>query len=215
MSKKDRNGRRKARSTGARFDGPDLGYYLIVTDTKETEQNYMNGLRDSIPENLKRRLIIKVRNTETNNLVNETLSKAALHLQYVEPWIVFDRDQVPKFDEIIQLAQNSGIRVAWSNPCIEIWFSAYFNAMPNYQSSVECCSGFDETYRKRTGHKYKKSDEQIYNKLCKYGDETVAIQLAESKVKAQIKDKKLKPSEMCPATTTYGLVSEIKKKINN
>ena len=29
---------------------PELGYYFIVTDTEETEQNYMYGLRDSIPK---------------------------------------------------------------------------------------------------------------------------------------------------------------------
>ena len=39
---------------------PELGYYLIVTDTEETEKNYFEGLRDSIPSELKDRLVIKV-----------------------------------------------------------------------------------------------------------------------------------------------------------
>ena len=37
---------------------PELGYYLVVTDTKDTE-NYMNGLRDSIPEKLKGKLLLR------------------------------------------------------------------------------------------------------------------------------------------------------------
>lgn len=37
MPKDKRNGQRKNRSIGARSNTPDLGYYFIVTDTKETE----------------------------------------------------------------------------------------------------------------------------------------------------------------------------------
>ena len=59
-----------------------------------------------------------MRETNTENLVNETLSQAALHPQYVEPWIIFDRDQVKNFDDIIQNAKVAGINVGWSNPCI-------------------------------------------------------------------------------------------------
>lgn len=36
------------------------------------------------------------------------------------PWIVFDRDQVQGFDEIIAKAEREGIQVGWSNPCFEI-----------------------------------------------------------------------------------------------
>ena len=44
---------------------PHLGYYIIVTDTKETENNYLSGLRDSIPTELQRNLVIKVSKTDT------------------------------------------------------------------------------------------------------------------------------------------------------
>ena len=213
MPKDKRNGQRRARSIGSRSNIPDLGYYLIVTDTKETEQNYMFGLRDSIPDELRRRLIIKVCKTSTDNLVNEALSQAALQPQYGEPWIIFDRDQVKDFDDIIQNAKVAGINAGWSNPCIEIWFNAYFGAMPTYQTSVACCNGFEETFEKATKQKYKKSDKQIYSKLCLYGDETEAIKIAENKLKQCIINGADKPSKMCPATTVYRLVKEIKNKI--
>ena len=50
-------------------------------------------------------------------------------LEYRIPWIVFDRDQVQGFDEIIAKAEREGIQVGWSNPCFEIdvcifWFHA-------------------------------------------------------------------------------------------
>ena len=46
MPRYERNGSRKPREL-ARHRTPLLGYCFIVTDTKETEQNYMYGLRDS------------------------------------------------------------------------------------------------------------------------------------------------------------------------
>lgn len=213
MPKDKRNGQRKARSIGSRSNAPDLGYYLIVTDTKETEQNYIFGLRDSIPDELKRRLIIKVSKTKTDNLVNEALSQAALQPQYGEPWIIFDRDQVKIFDDIIQNAKAVGINAGWSNPCIEIWFNAYFGAMPTYQTSVTCCNSFKDTFEKVTKQKYQKSNKQIYNKLCQYGDEAKAIKIAEDKLKQCSQNGMDKPSEMCPATTIHKLVKEIKHKI--
>lgn len=44
-----RAGRRKDRNQRVGKRVPELGYYLIVTDTEETEKNYFEGLRDSIP----------------------------------------------------------------------------------------------------------------------------------------------------------------------
>lgn len=213
MAKNQRNGQRKVRSIGSKRKSPDLGYYFIVTDTEETEQNYMYGLRDSIPNELRDRLIIKVSRTKTDNLVTEALERAALQPQYGEPWIIFDRDQIENFDLIIQQAENVGVGVAWSNPCIEIWFNAYFGAMPTYQTSVECCNGFSSSFEKVTKQKYEKADKQIYNKLCQYGNESQAIELAAAKLKQCISNGSDKPSEMRPATTMYTLIKEIKDKI--
>lgn len=55
-----------------------MGYYLIVTDTEETEYNYLTGLRDSIPEGLRGKLVIKVFKAKTANLVSKALEIAAL-----------------------------------------------------------------------------------------------------------------------------------------
>ena len=36
-------------------------------------------------------------------------------------WAVFDRDEHPRFDEAVRLCEASGVRVARSNPCFELW----------------------------------------------------------------------------------------------
>ena len=46
MPRVERNGKRKTRDQMTKRRVPKLGYYFIVTDTKETEQNYMLGLRE-------------------------------------------------------------------------------------------------------------------------------------------------------------------------
>lgn len=213
MPRHERTGNRKPRTHLANQRVPKLGYYFIVTDTKETEQNYMYGLRDSIPKELQGKLVIKVVKTKTKNLVEEAINLASLNPQYGETWIIFDRDQVQDFDEIISQAKAKGIKVGWTNPCIEAWFSAYFGSMPTYQNSVSCCTGFSRTFEQASGQKYVKSDQQIYDKLNRFGDELLAIELAQRKYEEHRDNCKDKPSEMCPCTTVHCLVSEIKSRI--
>ena len=213
MSKAQRNGKRTPRGQQISRREPELGYYFIVTDTKETEKNYMNGLRDSIPEELRGKLVIKVVKTETKSLVTEALNMASVHPQFGEPWIIFDRDQVQNFDDIIKEAEANGIRVGWANPCIEAWFHAYFGSMPTYRDSVDCCNTFSKEYQKKTGQDYKKSNDKIYEKLLKFGKEDIAIGIAEQKLAQHQKNCKALPSEMSPCTTIHILVKEIKSKI--
>lgn len=215
MPRRERTGNRKSREHLANRRIPQLGYYFIVTDTKETEQNYMYGLRDSIPKELQGKLVIKVVKTKTKNLVEEAINLSSLNPQYGETWIIFDRDQIQDFDEIIVQAEEKGIKVGWTNPCIEAWFSAYFGSMPTYQGSVSCCAGFGRIFEQVTGQKYVKSDRNIYYKLNCFGDETKAIKLAQRKYEEHRDNCKNQPSEMCPCTTVHCLVNEIKSKINN
>ena len=103
-----------------------MGYYLVVTDTEATQRCYFTGLHDSLPENIKKKLVIKVIETKTQNLIQKCFEMISYEAQYRIPWIVFDRDQVPNFDQIIKEAEKMGINVGWSNPCFEIWMFAYF-----------------------------------------------------------------------------------------
>ena len=174
----ERTGKRRPRNQAFKRRVPELGYYLIVTDAEATEQNYIEGLKKAIPTELRERLVIKISESKTGALVEEARRLASHQALYSEPWIMFDRDLVQNFDQIIKTAQECGVRTAWSNPCIEIWFSAYFGTMPHYQNSTECCSGFGRNFQNKTGQKYQKNDREIYSKLCAFGDEKLAIETA-------------------------------------
>ena len=212
MARADRNGKRKSREA-FRKRVPDLGYYFIVTDAEETEVNYMYGLRDSLPRELQGRIVIKVSKAKTQELVKTCKEQASLEPQYGQPWIIFDRDRVVNFDEIIEQAKREGVNVGWSNPCIEIWFDAYFGKMHSYNDSVICCRRFGETFEHRTGQEYHKDSLQIYAVLNRFGNESNAIQIAERRHDGYLKDGITRPSEMCPCTTVHKLVREIKIKI--
>ena len=217
MSQKNKNSDRRA---GKRWDrnshfetrAPILGYYLIVTDTEETEKNYFEGLKRSIPENMQNRIVIRVEKAKTTyNLIEKTMELCSSQAQQRIPWIVFDRDQVKDFDGIIEEAEENDIHVGWSNPCFEIWLYAYFGEMPNIQDSVSCCSRFAARFKKETGHAYGKNDEEIYRRLSSVGDFEDAYRIAEKLIVCAEKDRK-KPSESCPACTVHRLVKEIKDK---
>lgn len=219
---RDRSGKRKTRDQISIRRPPTLGYYVIVTDTKETEKNYMEGLRKTIPQELQRRIAIKVIKTDTANLLDEAIRQASLHDQFGQLWIVFDRDQVKDFDKMIAQAREKDVCVGWSNPCFEIWLHAYFGKMPVYsqppeQASVACCTNFGKTYQKFTGQEYEKNKAEIYQKLCAVGDEVAAFRLAERRYAQQLqKEKKGKtplPSQMGSCTTVHRLVKEITEKI--
>lgn len=139
----------------------------------------------------------------------------SINAQYGQPWIVFDKDEVSNFDAIIKEAETKNIRVGWSNHCIEIWFSAYFNLMPTSYNSVECWNKFANTFKKVTGQDYDKAEENIYNLLNQYGNEEEAIKIAKRKLAEHNRNGKAKPSEQMPATTLHILVEEIKNKIKS
>ena len=184
----------------------------MITDTKATEKNYLYGLRDSIPKILQDRLIIKVSNAPRHEMIKKASEMIATEPQYRKPWIVFDKDEFSSFDEMIVEAKNQGIETGWSNPCIEIWFHAYFGEMPINQTSTKCNEGFRKIYKDKTGQVYDKATVDNYIKLCKYGSEENAIRIAKSRYHQQCRTH-TKPSAMLSTTTLHRLIDEIREKI--
>ena len=104
MARKDRTGNRKTREQRKQFKVPELGYYLIVTDTEATERCFFTGLHQALPEDVRNKLVIKVVETKTRAMIDKCLELTAYDAQYRIPWIVFDRDQVQSFPYICSSA---------------------------------------------------------------------------------------------------------------
>jgi hypothetical protein len=52
--------------------------------------------------------------------------------QHDQIWCVFDRDEHPRFQAAQRCAEDNGIEVAISNPCIELWFCLHFEDQTAY-----------------------------------------------------------------------------------
>ena len=60
MAKGDRIGNRKTREQRKPLKVPELGYYLIVTDTAGTARCFFSVLHQSLPEEIRNKIVIKV-----------------------------------------------------------------------------------------------------------------------------------------------------------
>ena len=189
------------------------GAYLIVTDAEKTEKNYFEGIKASIPENLKNDLQIKIySNKALSKIIDFAAEQRNKDERFRDIWLVFDRDEVKNFDKLIEEAKEAKMNIGWSNPCFEIWLMSYFQNPKNIDVSQKCCETFEKIFKENTSKKYKKSEVKIYNILCENGDEDKAIQRAREKYH-QIRKEYSQPSKMIGCTTVYKLVEELKKKI--
>ena len=88
MARKDRTGNRKTREQRKQFKVPELGYYLIVTDTEATECCFFAGLHQALPEDVRNKLVIKVVETKTRTMIDKCLELTAYDAQYRNQYYV-------------------------------------------------------------------------------------------------------------------------------
>lgn len=109
---KNRKARQKERKAGSKTPRPNS--FLIITEGKETEPNYFNGLAEHIHKKYERSIDIQQPTIDTHgegkstgSLVNKALKIAARsRIIYNQTWILFDKDQFDDFDEAIQQCET-------------------------------------------------------------------------------------------------------------
>lgn len=187
-----------------------LKHYLIVTDAEKTERNYFEGLKKTLPIEIRDKISIEIITARPlEHLIRKAEDIISKKVQPCEVWLVFDRDETNNFDGIIESAQRKSFNVGWSNPCIETWFCAYFGRIPKKNISRQCIEEFAKEYMRVVKQKYHKNGVDIYNKLVDYGDEKNAIKISRNRMK-EYEEISCKPSERYGATTVFVLVEEIK-----
>lgn len=163
MGKESRRGSRKDRKKRMASRKPELGYYLVVTDTKETEKNYFEGIRNTIPDELKSKLVIKVERAATVDLVERAIELRNEDPQYRIPWIVFDRDQVKNFDRIIEIQKNQVYVQAGLIHVLKFGFIHIFRVFPILIIRCHAVKTLEKTMKKLLGLNIP-SQTQIYMK---------------------------------------------------
>lgn len=193
-----------------------LGGYLILTDTSETESNYFRSIKAEIPRELQHDLqMVIYSGNKTEEIIQEAEKRRNASPNFKEVWLIFDRDYITNFDRLIQEAEQDGMHAGWSNPCFEIWLSAYLGEMRNISIPQKCTKRFAELLRNRCHiNEYHKADIHLREKLLRYGSEDEAIRKADSKYKSALRRYE-NPSNMIGCTTVYQLVRELLEKQRN
>ena len=123
---------------------------------------------------------------------------------YNEVWCVFDRDNFPlqNFARAFQLAQNSGVKVAWANEAFELWYLLHFNY---------CDTGIsrhDYQAKLKPHLDYDKADKTVYQKI-KPQQETALRNARRLELHWNVMGEK-HPERQNPSTSVHKLVELLK-----
>ncbi len=177
---------------------------LVCCEGKKTEPNYF----------LKFPIDIELVEIDINGgvntiaLVNDAVARKDNAEKGGRPhnqvWCVFDRDEFPPdhFNQAISKATENQIRVAYSNPCFELWYYLHFHYIDTAIDRNKYCGKLSHWMKK----KYKKNDGDMYSFL------------KHKQQKAINNAKKLRnsyypcnPERDNPSTTVYLLVETLNK----
>jgi hypothetical protein len=193
---------------------PKLGAYMIVTDTEKTEKLYFEGLKGSLPKEVRENLLIKIHSKkEIGSMISFAREENGRDPRYRDIWLIIDHDEFKDFDIFIVDALSEKLNVGWSNPCFEVWLSGYLDSVISVHDSKLCCQRFEEIFVKKTNKKeYDKGDESIYRTLIEFGNEETALKRAREIYNSKNVGS-CKPSQLEGCTSVYLLVEEIKAKV--
>ena len=129
-------------------------------------------------------------------------------------WCVFDKDKKGQagededFNNAIILAQQQGIKVAYSNDSFELWLVLH----DRFLDSALHRSQFYDILTKKLGYNYERyGKEKDYAKKLYAFFENTQPQALIYATKLHKKQADLKPSEQNPCTLVYELVNELNK----
>lgn len=212
---KKRKRARKARKEATKDVAPYR--FLIVCEGAKTEPNYFKPLKDQLEKTFREIVDLKAldfknfieidgsgKNTES--LVDHTLKlRREASIPYGHVWCVFDKDSFKssQFNGAIENAEQNDIQVAWSNEAIELWFLLHFeflNTGINRGQYIQKLNDYFKAYNIGNG-KYEKNQENIYEILKVYGNQSFAIENA----KKLLREGK-SYADMKPATTVFQLI---------
>ena len=114
-------------------------------------------------------------------------------------WAVFDRDEHPRFEEAVRLCEQSGINVARSNPCFEVWLILHH----------------EDCHRPLTPHAAQKRLGQLCPEYYPKGSKTVdagklipGIDAAEARAQMHLAQREAEGMPFGPCSTTVHLLTQ-------
>lgn len=166
---------------------PPRRYYLIVCEGEETEPNYFEALRETLPNQMVERITVKGSGRGTSELLKCAKKEVERRLASGNPpyyyvWLVFDKDEFPDFDrtileiEALDATADPQKRrphwfAAWSNEAFELWYLLHFQDITGGPLSRK---GYQALLSKALGFPYQKNDPNLYPHLANRVDLAIA-----------------------------------------
>ena len=224
---KKRKGKRKQRRENIRKMAPYR--YLIVCEGKKTEPNYFEGIRKQIDAKFKDKIDVRDNKIEldiegtgrnTQSLVEYALKAQSLSGNiYGHVWVVFDRDDYSdeQFNNAIIEARHNGLKVAWSNEALEIWFLLHFEYLDAAIHRHQYIDKLDEYFRKNNVNKgkYEKNLSNIFEILSQIGSVEDAIRRSKQLLEFHANQGNITDCCKNPCNTVFVLVEELLEYIED
>lgn len=166
MAAKKARGWRSGRREG-RFRMVQMTRHLVVSEGKETEPRYFEGVRAALGAANGRKVAIVVKGTGKHTL--SLLDFAVEHCRYAPEtfdhvWLVFDKDDFPAADfdamerKCAELSDGSRtFHALWSNPCFELWPLLHLRYTTASMTAAECQCALAQAMSKGLGIEYRKN----------------------------------------------------------
>lgn len=109
--------------------------FLLVCEGKVTEPRYFKQLRHEWRSHVNLEIVpgagvpisvVQEAIARRDEAISKAKSEHDSNLKFDEVWCVFDRDDHPRVDEARTKAAQKGFKVAFSNPCFELWLLLHF-----------------------------------------------------------------------------------------
>lgn len=162
-----RSGRREGRSRMVQ-----MTRHLVVSEGKETEPRYFEGVRAALGAANGRKVAIVVKGTGKHTL--DLLDFAVEHCRYAPEtfdhvWLVFDKDDFPAADfdamerKCAELSDGSRtFHALWSNPCFELWPLLHLRYTTAPMTATECQRALAQAMSKGLGVDYRKNIDGLF-----------------------------------------------------
>lgn len=147
------------RSTGTK---EPKHHFLIVCEGEKTEPNYFKNFRVPLD------VVVDIQagaGTHTSVVRKAISTIKDTRGEYDQVWCVFDRDKNGRnsksFTDALQLAEENGISVAYTNDAFELWYLLHFN----YHDTAMPRTEYVTKLNRLIDGGYKKNDVDIFQKL--------------------------------------------------
>jgi hypothetical protein len=98
-------------------------YFFVEGETEEDYVRHLNRLTRRF------QFYIGGRHTDRQELVDRAIAHLAGADENTRVWCIFDYDGDDRVDSLLGKARRNGVHVAFSNPCLELWWLLHFQAV--------------------------------------------------------------------------------------